>query len=146
MRRIHIVLATLLCAVATMLCMSTTAWAQATQDSQTPQAGHHQRGEGMTADAQLDHMSQTLNLTDDQKTKIKPILEDSMKQMQTVRQDTSLSQEDRRSKMQQIHESTMSQIKPILNADQQKKLESMHGRGEHGHGHEKGADQGTSPQ
>ena len=146
MRRIHIVLATLLCAVATVLCMGTTGWAQSAQDNQSPQAGHHQRGEGMSADAQLEHMSQALNLTDDQKTKIKPILEDAGKQMQQVRQDTSLSQEDRRSKMQQIHESTMSQIKPILNADQQKKLESMHGRGERGHGHEKGTDQGSSPQ
>ena len=143
MKRIHFMLATLLCAAATLLCMSTTAWAQ---DNQTPQAEHHQHGQGMTADAQLDHMSQTLNLTDDQKTKIKPILEDSMKQMQQLRQDTSVSQEDRRTKMQQIHESTMSQIKPILTDDQQKKLESMHGQEGHGHGHKKGADQGSSPQ
>ena len=143
MRRIHIALATLLCATATVLCMGTTAWAQ---DNQTPPAGHHQRGEGMTADAQLEHMSQALNLTDDQKTKIKPILEDSMKQMQQLRQDTSLSQEDRRAKMQQIHESAMSQIKPILTDDQQKKLESMHGPGDRGHRGNKSSDQGTSPQ
>jgi Spy/CpxP family protein refolding chaperone len=142
MKRIHFILATLLCAAATLLCMSTTAWAQ---DNQNPQAEHHQHGQMMSADAQLEHMSQTLNLTDDQKTKIKPILEDSMKQMQQLRQDSSVSQEDRHTKMQQIHDSTMSQIKPILTDDQQKKLESMHDREGHGHGHGKGADQGSSP-
>jgi Spy/CpxP family protein refolding chaperone len=145
MKRIHFILATLLCAAATLLCMSTTAWAQ---DNQNPQAEHHEHGQGMNADAQLEHMSQTLNLTDDQKTKIKPILEDSAKQMQQLRQDTSVSQEDRHTKMQQIHESTMSQIKPILTDDQQKKLDSMmqHGPGERGHGHKKGTDQSSSPQ
>jgi protein CpxP len=94
-------------------------------------------------------MSTELNLTDDQKTKIKPILEDQSKQMQQLRQDTSSSSEDRRAKMKQIHESTMSQVRPILNADQQKKLEEMMSRrperGEKHHG-EAGQDSNPKPQ
>ena len=142
MKKLHVL------AVAAMLCMSMLAFGQDAQSGQGGGRGQGRgRGEAMSPDAQLQHMSETLNLTDDQKTKIKPILEDSSKQIQQLRGDTSLSQEDKRAKMQQIHESTMSQIKPILTSDQQKKLESMHehgGRGGHGHG--EGSGQGSSPQ
>ena len=134
-------------AAAAMLMFSSAAFSRATQDAQSGQqsqehagTGHgqgtgegHGRGMMMSPDAMLDHMSTELNLTDDQKTKIKPILEDQSKQMQQLRQDSSSSDQDRHAKMKQIHESTMSQVKPILNADQQKKLdEMMSRRSEHG--------------
>jgi periplasmic protein CpxP/Spy len=103
----------------------------------------------MSPDAMLDHLSTELNLTDDQKTKIKPILEEQSKQMQQLRQDTSSSSEDRHAKMKQIHENTMSQVRPILNADQQKKLEEMMSRrperGEKRHG-EASQDSNPKPQ
>lgn len=142
MKKLHIL------AVAALLCISMLAFCQEAQSGQGGGRGQGRgRGEAMSPDAQLQHMSETLNLTDDQKTKIKPILEDSSKQIQQLRGDTSLSQEDKRAKMQQIHENTMSQIKPILTSDQQKKLESMHERGGHGgHGHGEGSGQGSSPQ
>lgn len=136
---------------AVVLCCSMVAFGQSTQsnppDTQGTQGDHqrwHGRGAAMSPEAQLDHMSQALNLTDDQKTKIKPILEDQSKQMEQLRQDSSLSQEDRRSKFQQIHENTMSQIRPLLNADQQKKLDAMKNRrgGRGGPDH----DQSQSPQ
>lgn len=126
-----------------MLCLSMVAFARPTQDAaqdtQNAQGEHRGQGRGhgaaMSPEAQLDHMSQMLNLSDDQKSKIKPIVEDQSKQMEQLKQDSSLSQEDRRAKFQQIHENTMSQIRPILNADQQKKLDAMkNGRGDHGHG------------
>lgn len=134
---------------AAVFCISMVAFGQDTQSAQGGQRGWgqgHGRGEGMSPDAQLQRMSQELNLTDDQKTKIKPILEDESKQIQQLRQDTSLSQEDKRSKFQEIHQKLMSQIKPILTSDQQKKLDSMHERGGHGHGHGEGSGQGSTPQ
>ena len=145
----------LILSLAAMLVFSAAAFAGTPQDaqgSQQPSAqsgtgqGHgagegHGRGMMMSSDEMLDHMSKELNLTDDQKTKIKPILEEQMKQMQDARQSTSGSQQDRRAKMKQIHENTMSQIRPILNADQQKKLEEMMShRGERGEGHQHGGD------
>lgn len=142
MKKLHVL------AVAALLCISMLAFCHEAQSGQGGGRGQGRgRGEAMSPDAQLQHMSETLNLTDDQKTKIKPILEDSSKQIQQLRGDTSLSQEDKRAKMQQIHENTMSQIKPILTSDQQKKLESMHERGGRGgHGHGEGSGQGSSPQ
>ncbi len=145
----------LILSLAAMLIFTAAAFAAAPQDAQTNQqpnaqsgTGHgHGAGEGrghgmmMSSDAMLEHMSKELNLTDDQKTKIKPILDEQMKQMQDARQSTSTSDQDRRAKMKQIHENTMSQIRPILTSDQQKKLEEMMShRGERGEGHQHSGD------
>src|SRR5881227_2885506 len=75
-------------------------------------------GEMMDPQAALDHMSKELNLTEDQKTKIQPILQDTQKQMQDVRNDTSLSQQDRMAKVRSVHENAMKQVEPILTAEQ----------------------------
>ena len=145
----------LILSMAAMLIFGAAAFAGAPQDAQSGQQpsaqsgtgqGHgagegHGRGMGMNADAMLERMSKELNLTDDQKTKIKPILEEQTKQMQDARQSTSTSDQDRRAKMKQIHENTMSQIRPILNSDQQKKLEEMMSRrSERGEGHQHSGD------
>jgi hypothetical protein len=45
---------------------------------------------------------------------IKPILENEAKQMQGLREDRSLSKQERMNKMQQIRHGTLDQIKPIL--------------------------------
>ena len=82
-------------------------------------------GEMMDPQAALDHMSKELNLTEDQKTKIQPILQDTQKQMQDVRNDTSLSQQDRMAKVRSVHENAMKQVEPILTAEQREKWEKM---------------------
>lgn len=73
----------------------------------------------------LEWLSKELNLTDDQKAKVKPILEDQEKQMQALRADTSLSQEQKHEKMMQLHETSHSQINGILTPDQQKKFAQL---------------------
>jgi periplasmic protein CpxP/Spy len=139
-------------AIAAMLVFSALAFAGAPQDAQSSQQPSTQSGTGqghgagegrgrgmMSPEAMLDHMSKELNLTDDQKTKIKPILEEQSKQMQDARQSTS--DQDPRAKMKQIHENTMSQIRPILTSDQQKKFdEMMSRRGPRGEGHQHAGD------
>jgi protein CpxP len=63
---------------------------------------------------------------------LKPILEDQRKQMEQIHNDSSLSREDRFSKMQQLRQSSDTQIKSVLNEDQQKNFDKMreeqHGR------------------
>ena len=104
------------------------AWAQMGEGQGGGQPGHGP----MSADQRLQMMTKQLNLTADQQEKIKPMLENQSQQMQALHQDTTLSQEDRMSKMQQIRQSTNSQIKTVLNPDQQQKFEQMSSR--HGHG------------
>jgi protein CpxP len=99
----------------------------ASQDQQQGQkmGGHRHRGKMKDPQARLDHMSKVLNLTDDQKSKIKPILDNENQQMQALKSDTSTAKQDKRAKMMDIHKSTMDQIKPILNSDQQAKLDQQ---------------------
>ena len=111
------------------LCL--TGFAQSDQQ-QPPQQGERGMGPGHggppSPDQQLARMTKELNLTSDQQAKIKPILEDTDKQMQALRSDTSLSREDRFSKMQEIHKTSNTQISEILTADQKTKFESMMNR------------------
>ena len=116
------------------LLLSASAFAQdqsagtASQDQQQKGqkwGGHRHGGKMKDPLARLDHMSKMLNLTDDQKTKIKPILENENQQMQALKSDTSTAKQERRAKMMEIHKSTMDQIRPILNSDQQAKLEQQ---------------------
>ena len=102
-------------------------FAQTSQQSQasTPgkHAGMHQKGE--SAEQHLQMLSEKLNLTDDQKAKLKPILQDEMQQMKAVREDSSLSEDQKRAKMKSIHESLHDQINAVLTPEQQAKFKEM---------------------
>ena len=102
------------------------AFAQPSQESQTPTPDkhpglHHEE----SADQHLQMLSEKLNLTDDQKAKLRPILQDQMLQMKAVREDSSLSEEQKRAKMKSIHESSHDQINAVLTPEQQAKFEQM---------------------
>ncbi|HZR55232.1 MAG TPA: hypothetical protein VFA74_00040 [Terriglobales bacterium] len=102
------------------------------QDSQTQAPpnggghwGHHKRP---SVDQQVKHLTKALKLNDDQQGKVRSALEDQHKQMEQLRSDSSLSRNDRFSKMKEIHESTDTQIKSVLNDDQQKKFDEIQQR------------------
>jgi len=117
---------TLCFAVALFLAYSVTTRAQdaGTQESkaqaQTENGMHHGQRAG-----QLERLSKELNLTDEQKTKVKPILDEQTKQMHATQEDSSLTQEQKHDKMKQIHETTHSQINDILTPEQQKKFAAL---------------------
>ena len=73
----------------------------------------------------MEWLSKELNLTDEQKEKVKPILDEQTKQMHAAQEDTSLTQEQKRDKMKQIHQTTHSQINEILAPEQQKKFAAL---------------------
>jgi protein CpxP len=70
-------------------------------------------------------LAKQLNLTSDQQTKVQEIFESERSQMDALRQDTSLSQQDRRSKMMDIHKGTDAQVRALLDDTQQKKWDEM---------------------
>jgi periplasmic protein CpxP/Spy len=95
---------------------------QQSQPSQERGGWHH----GPQDPAQrTKELSKHLNLTSDQQTKVQDALQSQYSQMQSLRQDTSLSQEDRRAKMMEIHKNTDSQIRALLDSNQQKKWDEM---------------------
>jgi periplasmic protein CpxP/Spy len=113
-------------AVLVFLASSVTTGAQdtTTQESKAQaqtEAGLHQ---GQRAN-HLEWLSKELNLTDEQKAKVKPILDDQTKQMHATQEDSSLTQEQKREKMKQIHQTTHSQINDILTPEQQKKFAAL---------------------
>jgi Spy/CpxP family protein refolding chaperone len=73
----------------------------------------------------LQKLTEKLNLTDDQKAKLKTLLQDQAQQIKTVRDNASLSQEQQRSKIKAIHESYRGQIDSVLTSQQQTKLQQM---------------------
>jgi protein CpxP len=104
--------------------------------------GHHQRP---SVDDQVKHMTKALNLTTDQQSKVRNILEEQRKQMDQLRADSSLSQDARFGKMHDIHQNSSTQIKALLNPDQQQKFDQMEQerrdrmmRREGGNGHPEG--------
>jgi len=93
-----------------------------------PQQGGGPGHRGMDPDAQLKHMTKALDLTSDQQAQIKPILQSQHDQMQSLREDQSLSREDRMAKMKSIHEDSQSKIEAVLNDTQKQKYEAMQQR------------------
>ena len=89
-----------------------------------PQGQMGPRGRGMEA-RQLEMLTQKLNLTADQQTQVKAIDEDARKQMMALRNDTSLSQDDRHAKMMNIRKSTQDKIRAILTDEQKTKYDAM---------------------
>jgi len=74
----------------------------------------------------LQALSEKLSLTDDQKAKISPILEDQTKQLKALHADASLSDEARKAKRHDIMNAGQQQIRSLLTADQQPKFDALH--------------------
>jgi protein CpxP len=66
-----------------------------------------------------------LGLTDAQKAQLRPIVTEETQQMEAVRNDSSLSQEQKMSKINQIREAASPKIKAILTPEQLQRLAQM---------------------
>jgi Spy/CpxP family protein refolding chaperone len=97
---------------------------------------------------QVERLSKRLNLTDDQKAQLLPILTNRQQQMQSIRQDTSLSRQDRMEKMRTLMQDSNTKITALLNDDQKQKYADMqqHRRGRWQHRGNNGASEGAAPQ
>jgi len=129
----------MICVLAVMVTCGGTALYAQTSDAGMAHAGPPPHRMAMSPEQRLQRLTKALNLTSDQQQKVKPILENESQQMQAMRQDSSMSQQDRWNKIKSIHEDTTSQIKAVLNPDQQAKYEDMMSHhapapGEHGAG------------
>lgn len=87
---------------------------------------------------QLDRLSEKLNLTDDQKAKILPLIQAQNDQIKAVFNDDSLSKKDRRDKIHDIVADTRGKIRALLTPDQQTKFDEMR-PGREGHEGREGA-------
>ena len=84
-----------------------------------------------SVDQRLERMSTQLNLTDDQKPKVKAVLEDSAKKMKDV------APEERREKGRAIRDEEVKKFKAILTEEQFKKYQETMDRAKRGAGEKK---------
>src|SRR5947207_2692550 len=77
-----------------------------------PDMNHHQMGNP------LEHLSESLNLTAEQKVKVQPIIDQAKPQIDAIHQEAM-------QKMRAIMESTGAQIRPLLTPEQQQKFDAM---------------------
>ena len=91
-----------------------------TPDASAPQQGGH--GHPPTPDEQVARMTKRYSLSSDQQAQIKPILANQQQQMQALRQDSSLSRDDRMAKMKSIRDDSSSKIQALLNDSQKQKF------------------------
>ncbi len=106
-----------------------------------PTPGQGQRGQGRrgggTPEEQIKLMADDLKLTSEQQEKVKPLLKDRAEKMAALRADTALSQEDRRTKNQELRTAFSAKMKTVLTTEQFDKWEkSQQGqrRGQGGQG------------
>jgi Spy/CpxP family protein refolding chaperone len=78
---------------------------------------------GPSVEQRVDRMNTEVTLTADQKTKVTALFEEDAKKQRELRQDTSLSQEDRRAKGRELREASDKKLKEILTPAQWDKWE-----------------------
>ena len=111
-------LAGLLCTIPTGRAADTAAPAK---EQEAPPAGER----GARQRDRVEQIAKQLDLTQAQKDQLKPILQKEGEKVRALRQDTSLTQEQRREKMKAIRDEIAPEIKKVLTAEQFTKWEKM---------------------
>jgi len=81
--------------------------------------------DSILADQRVKRMTTALTLTDDQKTKIRPLVLDEIKAFKSFRNDTTLKEEDRIKKEKEFRDSAKPKFKAILSDEQFTKYEAL---------------------
>ncbi|HUO14223.1 MAG TPA: hypothetical protein VMX38_04485 [Verrucomicrobiae bacterium] len=113
-------------------------------DQQSAPSGPEHRGRHFDPQKRTEMLTKQLKLTSDQQPKVLEVLKSEQSQMESLRSDSSLSQDDRRSKMMDIHKTSNDQIRALLDPDQQKKWDEMQSRHEQWRHHD-GGQSSTAP-
>jgi Spy/CpxP family protein refolding chaperone len=90
---------------------------------QNERQGDVEGGPVASVEDQMKNLSAQLNLTEEQRAQIKPILEDERQQL--LMKDDSLSREDRITNKQRIRERAGSKIRDLLNDEQKTKFDQL---------------------
>ncbi len=100
--------------------------ADSNANRERPSAGQRERrGAGPAGENAFNRMAEQLKLTDEQKAKLQPIYREEMTKLRELRQDTSLTREQRTEKTRAIREKSLAKMKPELKAEQFEQLKKM---------------------
>jgi Spy/CpxP family protein refolding chaperone len=92
-----------------------------------PPAGGGQRGERRERRQEMmgKEMAEKLGLSQDQQDKIKVVREKTQADVKAVRDDTSLTEDQKREKIRELRMNSMKDVHAVLTPDQQAKMEQM---------------------
>ena len=110
--------------------------ANTTTSQQATNNDRSQRGE---------KFAEALNLTPEQKADLKSIRENERQQAQAIKNDSSLTADQKKAKFKELRKSSREQMMAKLTPDQQKKFKEIQKerRGHHGHGKKGAGEEGT---
>jgi protein CpxP len=112
------------------LAQKTTTTTTPSASTQSAQSAPATKAEKKTAHKERkEKMAKELGLTDQQKQQMKSLQQDQRKQMKAVRDDSSLTQEQKQEKFKEIHKAGMEKRDALLTPDQREKMQHM--RDEH---------------
>jgi periplasmic protein CpxP/Spy len=126
----------LLAALAAGVLLAGSSALRAQDTNNTPPAGEHGPGMKSRGGSSLEQLTKALDLTDDQKPKVKAALAEQMQKMNELRKDpdfASLSREDKMAKMKPIRDELTAKMKAVLTPEQFAKYQEMTKRGPRSH-------------
>lgn len=97
----------------------------------TPQGRPNRAGVagGASIQERMKQMAEQLNLTDEQKEKIKAVYQEEGEKMRALREDQSLSPDEKRTKFREMFQALEAKTKPILTPEQQEKWQKLRPQG-----------------
>jgi periplasmic protein CpxP/Spy len=126
MKRVSLIAGALI-ALGAMAFTSTASLAQAPAPQPPAKAAKAGKGEH----GKLAKVLKQLNLTDQQKADLKPILMDQRTQAKAIREDSKLTPEQKKEKMKDLMKATHEKIAAILTPEQKAKLKELRRNHEH---------------
>ena len=108
--------------ITTLLLAAAMTWSVASQAQGTGPGGGPR---GANPGRFVDRMAQELNLTESQKSTIQSYLEDQRSQLQVLRNDTTLTRDQKAQRMREITQQTRDKIQSILTVEQKQKAEDL---------------------
>jgi protein CpxP len=119
-----VALCTIALSTAPLMAQDNAAPASQQQDQAGPPNGGG-RGGPRGEEHQVERLTKKLNLTPDQVTQVKAIDDDTRTQSMAVRNDSSIAQPDKRTKMMDIRKASQDKIRALLTDDQKTKYDAM---------------------
>jgi periplasmic protein CpxP/Spy len=134
MRKLYRVLAINIGLMTSVAPLASTGWALSQEPTGTSQDAQTSAKMPHSPEEVVQKMSSKLNLTDDQKEQLTPIIAERQQKMSAVKSDTSLTPDQKKAKAKGIYQDSDNKINAILNDQQkqqyaqmeQEKREKMH--------------------
>ena len=95
--------------------------------TQAAKLGDSAGGKGALAKGRYQDIAAELQLTDQQKQQLKPILREEAQKLKSLRAQTDLTKRQKRVQLLQIRQDLLARIKPILTPEQLAKWQTLYG-------------------